>query len=527
MTRFVETAADVINGLTLNGSINLGGGAQNATLTFGSPDSDGAQTVAGTGTIQFGQGSDSIFTNSTDLLTFGANLTMRAGANSSISAPFGPIDFASSISEDNSGGQLTISAAGWINDGSIEVSNGGSAVLEGRRLNPNNGAPSVAPWTNNGTVTVTGGNTFDLYGGWTNNGTITVDARTVGLGSPVNVGPTSAVAAKYVWTNKGTLTVTDGATVNLGGIFTTDEFDNSFAQVGAHVDLPRDMVNLTGSMDNSAVDNAMSGGVLALGSSTGPLSLAGGRIYKGVITTSGSHDLVATPYSSPTTAVLGYITAVGTLDGVTLNGTLDMTQYSGSAADIVNGLTLNGSVELGGSSGSNNGASLDFGFENDNVAQSVGGTGTIQFGQDTPGDGLVNFSNDTLTLQPDITIQGGRNGSISANDYFTGSFGTAYHGPIDIQGTIAETSSGGSLLAPDITFGTSPFANYAAGTLTGGTWEVANGGALAIAGYPGISTNAATVSISGAGSEPSGPNGYSQTDPFTALMMTPLRVASP
>ena len=182
------------------------------------------------------------------------------------------------------------------------------------------------------------GTTLNLYGGWTNHGTIVAGGSSVGLGSLIDINPTSAAAAPYIWTNNGKLTIAGGATVNLGGIITTDEYLDNFADIGVTADLVKDAVNLTGSLDNSPADNPQSGGVLAVDASTGPLPLEGGEIYQGLITTSGNNDLVAT-------------TQGGTLDGVTLDGTLDMTEFQGNSADVVGGLILNGLIDLGGAAG--------------------------------------------------------------------------------------------------------------------------------------------------------------------------------
>ncbi len=192
-------------------------------------------------------------------------------------------------------GPLTVSG-GEIFQGAIEV--------KGTKL-------TMEAVVNDDNITATGGATLDLYGNWTNNSTITVDASsTLGLGSTIAIGPTSSGAASYVWTNKGTITIANGATVYLGGIFTTDEYESNLQSKGVSVDLAQDAVYLSGTMDNSAADNPVSAGVLALDVSTGPLTLSGGEIYQGTITTSGSDDLVAT-------------SSGGTLDGVTLDGSFD------------------------------------------------------------------------------------------------------------------------------------------------------------------------------------------------------------
>jgi len=529
-----NAAAQIINGLTLNGTIVMGGASNFANLDFGATSDNVAQAVSGTGTIQCNQGSLSNYSN--EMLTIGSGITIVGGVDTTISSIFyfyfvpvpnngsyeeyyygGPIDTEGTIEENASGGQLLIYADGWVNNGSIEVGSGASATLYGINRQPQGhvygpfyGNPALsAPWTNDGTITAAAGTTLNLYGGWINNGTITAGAATVGLGSPVDIDPTSAAAAPYVWTNKGTLTIADGATVNLGGIVTTDEYLDNFADVGIAAHLVKDTVNLTGSLDNTAAHNPQSDGMLAISAATGPLFLYGGLIHQGTITTSGSDDLVGAPALTPLLYSFAY--SYGTLDGVTLDGTFDMSQYGGTGggaeAAVINGLTLNGIIKLGGAAGTNNYANLIFGQlfvffppPVDSAIQTVDGTGTIQFGQDSTGDDLSNVSSATLTIGPNITIQGGLISYITGNFYSFSSFGSFYQGPIENLGTIEENSSAGvvTTVANSRFFGDTPFANYSAGTLTGGTWEVSNGGTLILGNI--ITTNAATLELSGANS---------------------------
>ena len=174
---------------------------------------------------------------------------------------------------------------------------------------------------------------------------------------------------------------------------------------------------LTGVLDNSPADNPVSGGVLALDAATGPLYLSGGEIYQGAVTTSGGDDLVAT-------------SAGGTLNGVTLDGTLDMPQSQSNSGDdvayVVNGLTLNGTIELGDDGPAN----LYFGAAGDNVAQTIGGTGVIQFNPYGSPATLYNDSNETLTIGPGITIYGGWASSI-----------TGTTAGIDNEGTVEENTN--------------------------------------------------------------------------------------
>ncbi len=125
-----------------------------------------------------------------------------------------------------------------------------------------------------------------------------------------------------------------------------------------------------------------------------------------------------------------------------------MTQ-SAAFTDVINGLTLDGAIELGGAVGTttNTNSTLYFGAERDGVAQTISGTGTIQFGQgqDPGGDSLANVGSGTLTFGPNITIQAGLNSTISGNTLRDYGSGVAVEGPIDVEGTIEENTSGGTL----------------------------------------------------------------------------------
>ena len=56
-------------------------------------------------------------------------------------------------------------------------------------------------------------------------------------------------------------------------IFTTDEFENHFHELGANLELTDYTVNLIGTIDNSPADNPITRGTLALNDSTGPCVL--------------------------------------------------------------------------------------------------------------------------------------------------------------------------------------------------------------------------------------------------------------
>jgi hypothetical protein len=263
--------------------------------------------------------------------------------------------------------------------------------------------------TARGAITATGA-TLNLYDTWTNNGIITVDAAsTVSLGNESSV----VSGASDIWKNSGTLAIAPGATINLGDFFTTDEFESGFRQLGANLNLSQYTVYLIGTIDNGAADNPITSGTLALDASTGPLYLGNypeyyfeGVIEEGTITTSGTDDLVAN---------------VGNLDGVTLDGTLDMSgQYP--YVNVMGGLTLDTALYISGA-----GAQLEFGDGSTLALGSLVKCATIHLsGDDTA---LYNYSGQTVTVGRSITISG-------ESDYRT------VAGPINNLGTIEQNGAG-------------------------------------------------------------------------------------
>ena len=215
----------------------------------------------------------------------------------------------------------------------------------------------------------------------------------------------------------------------------------------ATLDLSQNAVFLNGTLDDSPRDNPNTGGVLALTpgvtSSTGTWNLNGGRIYEGTITTTGGAVLNAIGLTTPYNGVNGDNS--GILDGVTLDGTLNMTvfgaaQSNSSALTIINNLVLNSTLQI------------DFGstiyFVNSAnlgpFGQTLSGSGSIVFGT----GGTIDVANSSyysstsvqqgyfpssfpLTIGAGMTIVGPQSGD-------TGSI----NGPIDNQGTIEETAGG-------------------------------------------------------------------------------------
>jgi len=168
-------------------------------------------------------------------------------------------------------------------------------------------------------------------------------------------------------------------------------------------------------------------GSLAIGTTaqlSASLTLEGGTIDGGTIELSGGATLIAT-------------NSGGTLSGVTIDGTLDMTGYY-PALDITGGLTLdNGTIDIGNPVASNSYATLIF-----QGAQTLGGSGSVVFGASASRIDTESSGGDsgTLTIGPNVTV-GGDYGYIGFNDN-----NSNIETPIVIQGTVDATTTGGAIV---------------------------------------------------------------------------------
>jgi hypothetical protein len=421
-----SAAVHVINNLTLNGLVELGGPGGNANLsftTFFTP-----QTISGSGSIQFGAGPFNVLQANAffGALTIGPGITVAGPAAGGSGLLFGAID----------------------NKGVIQETLGGTLDINFDQVSLSSFFPLVL--TNEGTVHVSNG-ALRVGNAFTNSGAITADAgASLTLGDDWNTSPAESFRARSnAWVNTGTITAS-GANVALGGWLT-----NTASNLGS-LSLGSDTVSLIGTLNNSGQTLALRAGST---SSAGSWSLAGGRVFQGTVDAT-SAPLVATAKG-------------GTLDGATLDGTLDMQTNASAIVNVLNSLTLNGVVELGGASGH---AALNFnGFFS---RQTLSGTGSVVFGSGPAGSLNVN-SFFPLTIGCGITVFGGASSGIN--------------GPINNQGVIEEATAGGTLTVGG------PISNFSAGTLTGGVWEAADGGVLLLRGVT-ITTNAATIVLDGSGS---------------------------
>ena len=290
------------------------------------------------------------------------------------------------------------------------------------------GGGNQTPLVVQGTIASTGGENISIYGaGWTNSGTLEAEN-----GGTLRLNGT--------WTDSGTIIADSSSAVYLGGTFSLGS-SSSFGGAGS--------LDLTGTLDNS-------GTTLSIDTSGLTLALLGGTVNGGTIDLSGGATIVGT-------------SSGGTLAGVTLDGTLDMT---GDLATVTvrGGLTLDGTIELGSNNTSYYG---DLNFQG---AQTLGGTGSVVLGESGYNE-IDNYSSGsgdsgTLTIGSGITIAG-QAGIIGNSSY-----------PLINQGTIDADVSGGTISVNGTNWSNS------------GTLEASNGGTLNLSG---TWTDAGTVTA-GSGS---------------------------
>ncbi len=387
-----------LNGVTLDGNLNLTGynaGINvNAGLTLNGLATLKAaaylnflgsnQTLAGTGTVLFGDGDNRNALLSTDghTLTIGSGILVHGNG--------GVVGY--------SGYWQGSTAVAVVNQGTIAADGGGTVYVGGGT------ASGITAWSNAGTLQAVSGSGLSLSGtGGANTATGQINAVASITGSA------STLSLANTWANAGTITATS-STVNLGGTFTLAQL-GTFNRTGG-------TVNLTGTLTNT-------GTTLALTAATGNWVLAGGTITGGTVSVAGGSRLIVT--SSDYNNTLAGVTLLDPSNASQPVLALDMTGYN-AGVTITGNLTLsNTQVDLRAA------AYLNFLGAN----QSLTGSGAVLFADGDTRNGLLSSDGHTLTIGSGILVHG-NGGVVGYSGYWQGSTAVT----VVNQGTISADAGG-------------------------------------------------------------------------------------
>ena len=421
---FSEAALGAIHGtggtIAISGAVTNGGGVMSLDASIGSWRLSGG--VIQGGTVLTKNGASLVVSSGTlDGVTFNGLLDVGSSVNSAnlmvtnglvlngtaivgnpTNGTFGGISFA---------GNQVLGGSGTVTFGSsgcntLRLANDSTTLIigPGVTVHGQSGqigyAPSCWGGSPNAGVINQGTISADVAGG-----TLIVNAQPFsnqGLTQALNGGTLQLLG---IWSNVGVLGNT-GGTLNFGGGFSESALGAIHGTGGT--------ISISGTLTNG-------GGILGLDGSVASWTLAGGTIQGGsVLTTNGASLVVSS----------------GTLDGVTVNGVLDMgNSVNGGNLTITNGLVLNGTALVGNPT---NGSYGSISFAGNQV---LGGSGTVAFGNS--GCNALRLANDgtTLVINKGITVHG-QNGQIG---YAPSCWGGSQNVGLINQGTISLDVAGGTI----------------------------------------------------------------------------------
>ncbi|MHC4953277.1 MAG: beta strand repeat-containing protein [Planctomycetota bacterium] len=347
------TGTTTLDDVNLNGILSVVGSAQlflkTAFTLNGMVDinqgyvyTTGTMTVDGTGEFLLGSTAwGYMYRSGGGIATFETDITIRTGAGTSNKIFNGPFVMKGTLLNEVSGRTLFLQGTNGTNEGLMRCADGGIIQV------------TTNSFTNNGTMECDNGATLRLQSAtWTN--TADIDAT----------GGSTLLAAGS-WTDTGSMDVTDSM-LDMGGNFTV-------AHLGAFNRTNSDLI-VSGTFDLEA-------GTFTLGED---LDLQG-TIKNGTFTVPVAQTM--------------QIISTSTLDGITLNGDIDV--LNGRLLYLQNGLTLNGTMTL-----MSTGSWTYIRFRS---TMTIDGTGDIVFGGTAQYNRLdVQSSAYTYTIGSDITIREGR-----------------------------------------------------------------------------------------------------------------------
>jgi hypothetical protein len=498
----------VVNDMTMSGgTISLD---KNSVVAF-----QGVQNLTGTGSILFGSDASNrlAIDNTGAQLTIGPGILVH-GQNGTIggqvfaSSSGTVIVNNGTISADVNAGTLTLTQASFSNNNILDAKNGGTLNITST---VNNSAAGTLTASNNGTLflngaAVNGGTISTTTGGKfvatnngnnflndvtlnghidlsTANGSVRVNGAsglTMQAGSIIDINQNSILAFNGSQTLGGTGSVVFGNTGSsnrvavdvsgsvltiganarirgengtIGGQVYASSANTSIANNG-HIsaDVAGGTINITqATVTNNGTLEALNGGTLVLNSDV--TGTAGGQIFAGAgsVVLQNGVKISGIVNGGGTGVLRATNNGFNFLDGVTLNGNLDLATANGTDRAI-NGLVLNGTVNLNQNS--------VFALQG---TQTLSGTGTIVLGNSGSSNRVaLDQSNSVLTIGSGVTIRG-ENGTVGAQTFITSANTTVAN-----NGHISADVNGGTIALQQALFSNN------------GTLEAKNGGLLNI-----------------------------------------------
>jgi hypothetical protein len=390
-----------------------------------------AASIQNTGALDAANGG----TLSAYSLSFTTTGTIEADAGSTISIG-GTIDNTGSVFAPAGAG--TVDITGTVDGGTISVGTGttlnlADSTLDGVTLSGNYQLAGNSfiyiqgNLTLDGTLTLGSGNSYGVL--YFESGT---NQTLGGSGTVVFSGTNSDDS---VGSSSGTLTIASGITVRgqNGYVGYSPAIGGSPSNVAVvnqgtiQADVSDGTITVDGTNDQNAGDlNVLNGATLSV---------------QGTLTNLATVSVDATSVLSLSGTLTGGTIDTQTgaqiygaaLEGVTVNG--NFTVADDNSLTVEAGLTLNGTLLLGDQS------SDVYGYVNFSGTQTLGGTGTVVFGQFEPNMLFVSQAGTTLTIGPGITVRG-QSGSL-------GYSGVLFVSPTNVsvvnEGTIQADVSGGQI----------------------------------------------------------------------------------
>ncbi|MBI3369918.1 MAG: S-layer family protein, partial [Burkholderiales bacterium] len=474
----------VTGGLTLNGGINVN---LNSVLSFA-----GTQNLGGTGTIVLGDtgGSNRALSMEGDTaLTIGSGVVVR-GQNGTIGQAYlagGAQSLVNNgrISADVAGGSISLApSGGTTNNGILEAQNGGTLVLNsnvtgtvGSHIDVGTGSLILQNGVSlNGVINTAGGGSFrsansnsNFLNGVSFNGTLDLASGTsiervtggLTLNGGVNVNLNSVLSFAGDQTLGGTGTIVLGNTGASNRALSME--GNTVLTVGSGIVVRGENGTVGQAYLAGGAQSLVNNGRISADVAGGSISLApsNGALNNGILEAQNGGVLVLN--SNVTGGATGSIVAgAGSTvlqNGVTLSGIINASgtgnfRAANSNSNFLNGVSFNGPLDL--ASGTSvervvNGLTLN-GTVNVNLnsvlsfqgTQAIGGTGTIVLGDTGVSNRALSMEGDTvLTVGPGVAVRG-QNGTVGQAYIAGGTQVLVNNGSIlaDVLGGLVDLSAG-------------------------------------------------------------------------------------